>query len=443
MKKPADNTVVVDFASWLDCLLASSLDAACKAAFANGIRKYLHFCLNEKLGVCIASAQAFLAGLRERKNFRPSVYKRRREALLWYFRNAPQPFDHRFLDKNIPPCAQASWEKKLVEKLRLDARAYRTERTYRRWLRRFVAFFPDQNPNTLGSQEMNHFLSDLAVSKRVSAATARQAFYALSYWLERVQGIKLEASKSRRKPRVYKPLPVVLSKDELHKILEQVANPTYLLMAQLQYGAGLRVGELVSLRIRDIIWDTPCLMVRNNKGDKQRMTLLPDKLKEPLLAHLKQVEHLYKKDLQKNLPGAILPADLPPRWRQGNDAWPLQWLFPNRQLLIEPRTGIRHRHHVSPRPYQNAIAAAANAAEITKLVSPQSLRHSFAVHLLESGTNIRAVQELLGHSSVTTTMVYLRMADRPKLSAQSPLDGSPLNTFPTSLEQRPAPGSPY
>lgn len=270
-------------------------------------------------------------------------------------------------------------------------------------------------------EDIKGFLSDLAVRGRVLVATQKQALNALVFLfresLGREPGDLTGYELSRRGRR----LPTVLTRQECGKLFEALPC-TARLMAELMYGSGLRLTELLRLRVKDVDPDRLRVTVRAGKGDKDRMTVLPEKLVEPLRAHRDRVRGLYETDRAAGLAGVWLPEALERKYPGAGTAWEWQWLFPSRQVMRDPHSGLRRRHHVLDATFQHAIRGGARAARLNKRVTPHVLRHSFATHLLESGVDIRTLQDLLGHVDVSTTQLYTHVMARPGLGVRSPLD---------------------
>jgi len=313
------------------------------------------------------------------------------------------------------------WERALVSTLRVQGKLWRTEQTYRGWAWRFADFIRPMSPEGAGTVEVKAFLTDLAVRQRVAQSTQKQALNALVYLLR--EGLKRElgdfsdfarAASNRR-------VPVVLSRDEITRLMDKLEG-TSRLMAFLGYGAGLRLMELLRLRVKDVDLERCQVAVRGGKGDKDRVSVLSRRLVEPLRVHRERLRGLWEQDRAAGLPGVWLPEALERKLGRAGETWEWQWLFPSRELSVDPQSGLRRRHHLSDRAFQVAVKRAAAAAQIDKRVSPHVLRHSFATHLMETGTDIRTVQELMGHTSVETTQIYLHVMQKPGMGVRSPLD---------------------
>jgi integron integrase len=314
---------------------------------------------------------------------------------------------------------------KLLDQLRdaLRARHYsiRTEDAYVDWARRFILFHHKQHPAQLGSAEVNAFLTHLAVHGRVSASTQGQALSALLFLYGKVLHLELDGPLPLIRAKKPERLPTVLSKAEVQAVLRHLAGD-YLLMAQLLYGSGLRLMECVRLRVKDVDFAMRQITVRDGKGMKDRVTMLPAPVCPALEAHLVRVRQLHDADLADGLGAVYLPFALERKYPNANREWGWQYLFPSDRVSSDPRTGLRRRHHVDESGLQKAVRQAAQRAGLVKPVSCHTFRHSFATHLLEAGYDIRTVQELLGHKDVKTTMIYTHVLNRGGLAVRSPLD---------------------
>jgi len=305
----------------------------------------------------------------------------------------------------------------------MRARRYsrRTEQAYVDWVRRFILFHAKRHPRELGEEEIVEFLSDLAVKRKVSASTQNQAFCALLFlyeqFLERKLG-RLDSALRASKP---SRLPVVLSREEVRAVLAHI-RPPYRLMLELIYGSGLRLLECLRLRIKDVDFDYGRIIVRDEKGMKDRVTMLPGRLRRPLEEHLAHAKAVHERDLQLGFGSVYLPDALERKYPNAHRSWMWQYVFPAAKRSVDPVSGRVRRHHVLEKNLQNAAANAVRAAGITKPASCHTLRHSFATHLLEDGYDIRTVQELLGHKDVSTTMIYTHVLNKPGIGVKSPLD---------------------
>ncbi|MGA7615798.1 MAG: integron integrase [Thermoanaerobaculia bacterium] len=315
---------------------------------------------------------------------------------------------------------------KLLDQVRDTIRAKhyssRTEETYLQWIRRFILFHNKRHPSSMGSEEINRYLTHLAVDGHVSSSTQNQALSAILFLYREVLKEELQPLEVIRAKKP-KRLPVVLTRIEVAKLIGQMSG-TPRLMAGLLYGGGLRQIECLRLRIKDLELERLEVTVRDGKGRKDRVTTLPETLVAPLRAHLARLEGLWKSDREEGLAGVWLPDALERKYPNAGREWPWQWVFPSRHVSTDPRSGIRRRHHVMEKHLQRAVKEATARAGISKKVTCHSFRHSFATHLLEDGYDIRTVQELLGHADVTTTMIYTHVLNRPGTKGvRSPADG--------------------
>lgn len=306
-------------------------------------------------------------------------------------------------------------------RIRLKHYSLRTEDAYLSWIKRFILFHHKRHPREMGAEEVTAFLSHLARDGHVAAATQNQALAALLFLYKEVLGVELPWLAAIERAKKPKRLPVVLSRDEINRLISRLEG-THALMARVLYGTGMRLMECVRLRVKDVDFDHLEITVRNGKGGKDRMTMLPDLLVGPLRDQLRKSRTLFSEDRRKHLPGVYLPNALEKKYPNAGKEWAWQWVFPARELSVDPRTGVRRRHHTHEQALQRAIKKAAQAAGIAKPAATHSLRHSFATHLLKGGYDIRTVQELLGHADVATTMIYTHVLNRGGRGVRSPLD---------------------
>jgi integron integrase len=316
---------------------------------------------------------------------------------------------------------------RLLDRVRaaLRARHYspRTEEAYVAWIRRFILFNGKRHPEDMGEVEINTFLSHLATERNVAASTQNQALAALLFLYGAVLGLDvpwLECLVRARKPAR---LPVVLSRDEVRRLLGRVRG-TPNLVCRLLYGTGMRVLEGLRLRIKDIDFERNETIVRDGKGGRDRHTVLPASLREPLEEHLARVRALHEADVAAGAGTVRLPGALAGKYPNAGREWPWQWVFPARTVWRDEASGALMRHHLHESAVQKAVHAAALQAGLTKPVGCHTLRHSFATHLLEDGYDIRTIQELLGHRDVSTTMIYTHVLNRAGgRGVRSPVDG--------------------
>jgi len=429
----------VSFPQWKQALAQTNLSPAEKASYAREIITFLHHCKVGHVAATVGLAKHYL-GIREKQTTGPA-----REALRWFYRQGsrkletsapageridpgmvpPEPVKRSTLRPMEPrPAAQdlgsSAWEENLIRTMRVRGLLWRTEETYRSWARRFAAFIAPMTPFAAGAEEVGAFLTDLAVRTRASPSGQRQALNALVFLMQEALSRDLgKLDFKRATPRVR--VPIVLARDECQRIFRQLEG-THKLMAELAYGSGLRLMELLRLRVQHVDLARMQLTVRGGKGDKDRMTIIPQSLVAELERQLDRLRPLYESDRKAGLPGVWLPDGLEKKFKRAGERWEWQWLFPSREASRDPATGIVRRHHTLDGAFQNAVRRAATKAGINKRVTPHTFRHSFATHLLEGGADIRTVQELLGHSSVETTQIYTHVMKKPGLGVRSPFD---------------------
>lgn len=324
------------------------------------------------------------------------------------------------------PNPKAKLRDQVHEVARYRQLSRRTEEAYWGWIERFLRFERERtgawrHPRELGADEVRAFLSHLAMEGRVAHATQKQALNSVVFLyrdvLDQSLGDLGEYDRPQRPPR----LPVVLSKAEVKAVLERVPAK-YALIIQLLYGSGLRLLECLRLRIKDVDLERRQITVRDGKGFKDRVTVLPENLVEALRAHLVRVKALHEKDLGEGFGAVALPGALKKKYPRAEREWAWQWVFPGANLSLDPADGVRKRYHVNESSVQRVMKEAVGAAGIGKAASCHTLRHSFATHLLENGYDIRTVQELLGHADVSTTQIYTHVMAKPGLGVRSPLD---------------------
>lgn len=299
-------------------------------------------------------------------------------------------------------------------------------KNYCRWIRAYIKFNNTRHPKEMGKIEIERFLSHLAINRNNSISTQNQAFNAIVFLYKHVLFLpvsnELTTIRSKKATRV----PVVLSVDEVQALLLQM-NRTWGLMARIMYGGGLRLNEALKLRVQDIDFGNHLIMVRDGKGGKDRTTLLPPSLVEPLQLHMNKARELFEQDLSKGQANVWLPGALARKYPGAPMSWEWQWVFPSTNLSADPETGELRRHHVYRTGPGKALRKAKQAADINKRVTSHTLRHSFATHLLQSGTNIRVVQKLMGHSDVKTTEIYTHVLEQNINAVTSPLENLQLN----------------
>lgn len=446
------------FPGWAPALAADdSLSPGLREGYRQAVSQFLRFCAGRGVAPSVVLAREFVELWRLEAGPSPARLQEWKDGLNWYFRRGREVA--MVVMRGVPPLGRAdlggpAWEQALIGYLRQRGRSWRTEQTYRGWMWRFVGWLSRVNRGTrsaewgrqprnsrndtnegrasasaenegllaaVGAAEVKGFLTMLAVEERCSVATQRQALNALVVYFREVEGRELgEIGFERARKRVR--VPVVLTRGECERLFEALEG-TPRLMAELMFGSGIRLMELLRLRIKDVDLERGQLVIRGGKGDEDRVTVLPQRLEEKLRAHRERLRRLYAEDRARGLPGVWLPEGIARKWPQAGEQWEWQWFWPSRETMRDPRTGLRRRHHVLDATFQHFIRQAARRARLDKKVTPHVLRHSFATQLLERGTDIRTVQELLGHKNVATTQIYTHVMAKPGIGVRSPLDG--------------------
>jgi integron integrase len=309
----------------------------------------------------------------------------------------------------------------LRERLRYLHYSLRTEEAYVYWIRYFIRFHGLRHPRELGQPEVEAFLTMLATQRQVSTSTHRQALSALVFLYKEVIDQKLPWLAEIGRPTPHKRIPTVLTPPEVERLLGFLEGDVGL-VARLLYGTGMRLREGLRLRVKDIDFERQAIVVREGKGSKDRVVMLPRSLEEPLRNQLRHVHLVWDSDRAAGRSGVSVPHALDMKYPRAGESWPWQWVFPSPKLAIDPRTGVERRHHLHDERLARALKRAVAMAGIEKHVSAHTLRHSFATHLLQAGTDIRTVQELLGHSDVSTTMIYTHVLKIAAGGTGSPLD---------------------
>lgn len=305
--------------------------------------------------------------------------------------------------------------------MRVKHYSIRTEQSYIQWIKRYIYFHNKKHPADMGEVELTAFLTHLAVNKNVTASTQNQALSALLFLYKQVLGIELpwlsDITRAKRPSR----LPTVLPKEQVKALLAHVSG-TNGLIAQLLYGSGMRLMEVMRLRVQDVDFDYQQIIVRQGKGDKDRSTMLPESLIDPLKIQLASAKRVHDSDLMEGYGCVYLPYALSRKYPNACCEWGWQYVFPSVNRSADPRDGVIRRHHLDEKNVQRAVRQAARECGINKRVTPHTLRHCFATHLLESGTDIRTLQELLGHKDVKMTQIYTHVMKRGGNAVRSPLD---------------------
>jgi integron integrase len=319
------------------------------------------------------------------------------------------------------PSAQPKLLDRLREALRSRHYSRRTVQTYRMWVKRFIYFHNVRHPDEMGESEINAFLTHLAVKERVAASTQNQALSALLFLYRHVLGRKIGDLGEVIRARKPKRMPVVMTREEVKAVLSNLTGDKWL-MASLMYGTGVRLMECLRLRVQDVDFSRTEVLVRDGKGAKDRITMLPESLRTPLQDHLKRVKAMHERDLADGWGRVVMPEALDRKYPNASREWRWQWVFPQENRWKNNKTGKEGRHHVHESIIQKAVAGAVRKAGLTKRATCHTLRHSFATQLLEGGYDIRTVQELLGHKDVKTTMIYTHVLNRGGKGVKSPMD---------------------
>lgn len=425
-------------------MAAAEFSVSRRGHYEREIISFLRHCKACRAAATVEEAKRYLAA-REKQTGAPGTASAR-EALRWFYREGARrtggassskggPGVEAMRRQNVapatvrrpaepPPAAEdlgsQPWERDLIKAIRERGFLWRTEQTYRDWAVRFARFIAPRSPYAASAEEVEAFLSALAVQGRASPSAQKQALNALVFLMGEALHRELgELDFERAHPK--RRLPSVLSEGECRAIFAQM-DGTPRLMVELAYGAGLRLMELLRLRVHHLDLARLQLRVLAGKGDKDRATVLPESLVPRLRERLEQLRALWKEDRRMGLAGVWLPEGLARKYPKAGESWEWQWLFPAKKPSRDPATGVWRRHHLSDMSFQRAVKAAAEKAGLNKRVTPHVFRHSFATHLLESGSDIRTVQELMGHASVETTQIYTHVMKKPGLGVRSPLD---------------------
>ena len=464
--------IIVSFPNWSDALKAADLPDKVRDRHRVIINWFLGHLKREHMAASKDSARMFLKHLIETRRPQDWQVEQWRQGLNWFFRKAPSrrhkaakkiessaegkvlagatddsPRSGMQEDDEAPMVEEGyedgrqhyaytvaemqakvpmdPWFEETVRLMRVRQMAYRTEEAYLGWIRRMERFLGSKDGlEAFAEEDLKRFLSFLAVEEGVAAGTQRQALNAGVFFLREVRKMELGDFSDYVKANPRKYYPVVYSRGEIKRLLDNVKG-TWGLMARLQYGCGLRISELCRLRVKDVDLERGKLYIRASKGDKDRCVPLARSLQEPLIAHLKVVRKTFEADRQANVPGVFMPGALDRKMSQACKRWEWFWLFPMQGLSRDPRgerDAAKRRHHILPRAYQKHLSLSAVKAEIPKRSNSHVLRHSYATHLLENGTNIRTLQDFLGHACVETTMIYLHVMEDQQDLTVSPLD---------------------
>ena len=334
---------------------------------------------------------------------------------------APQQFKDRALSKTEEKARYGELYSRFRSAMRVRQYSIRTERAYAQWIGRLLSFYKDKPAESIDTDDIQSYLNYLAEERKVAASTQNQALNAIVFFFKEV--LKRDPGDFSDFVRAKQPLhvPEVLTRSEVERLLDAMSGVTQL-MAGLLYGAGLRLMECIRLRVKDIDFDAGRLTIRDGKGRKDRITMLPERFQHLLKQQLEQAQALYESDLKKNVAGAYVWPGLNRKYPNAAKEWIWQYVFSSSRLSVDPRSHTTRRHHVHASSLQKAVKNAAAKAGLSKRVTCHTLRHSFATHLLENGCDIRTVQELMGHSNVATTMIYTHVLNRPGINVKSPAD---------------------
>jgi len=390
--------------------------------YLHWITQYHEFCHKHKLNEFESDSLKKYFHYLEREHESWQVLQAKEAVRLYnYFKGLDKLKE---IQKDTSLSSFQSWqgiEEKTVKALRLRHLSYRTEKSYLIWIRGFSSYLSHKKPETVTQDDFKNFLSYLAVEKKVSVSTQKQAFNAILFLFRNVLDREVHGLEDAIRSRIPRRLPVVLTRQEILKIFEHL-DGIHRLMAGVIYGGGLRLQECLMLRVKDIDFEQSCLTIRSREGDKDRQTLLPESLKDKIQTHLDSIYTIYQKDRKNNIEGVWLPEALERKYPNAGKEWGWFWVFPSYKLSVDPETKIIRRHHLYPSTIQKAFQQAVIKSKITKNATIHTLRHSFATHLLENGYDIRTVQELLGHSNLQTTMIYTHIAQKNMLGVKSPMD---------------------
>ncbi len=367
--------------------------------------------------------QQFLAELEQSNALEHWQIEQARETLFWFLRKYLGLEEGKLHSEQYHQVYKDFNEaiSKTRECIRVKHLSYRTEQAYLSWIQRFARFCGDRPMSMVNSSQVREFLSHLALNERISASTQNQAMSALLFLFRHVLGQELGDMTLTLRAKTRKKIPVVLTKREVRMVIDELDGTTQL-MVQLLYGTGMRISECTRLRVKDVGFEECILTIRQGKGNKDRRTVFPKSLVEPLKFHLDRVKSLHEADLKKGHGEVYLPESIAKKYSNSGKNWIWQYVFPSGRLAVDPRSGIVRRHHVLDKTIQKWVKNAAIASGIEKDVTPHVFRHSFATHLLEAGRDIRTVQELLGHADVSTTMIYTHVLNKGGVSVTSPLD---------------------
>ena len=453
----------VDVSQWPQWLAQAPLPDRQKQSVEITVRWYLSFCRRGRGGISHESARDFIAWAQQTKRPQPWQVERWKEAIRWLFRAAKAARGASAPGKTGEPSAPAAkhglsgpdpgavtqaadgegcvresqaqqrpgdgrgrpmpaWKSAFLTTVRRRHYSYRTEQSYAVWLERFARFCRTDDLGSRGPEDIKRFLDALALDKRLSASSQRQALNAVVFLLREVFGQELGDFSDYRRAKMRPHAPTWLTRPEMQRLLEHLEG-RWGLMTRVAFGGGLRLMELLRLRVKDVDLEQEILTVRSGKGDRDRLVPLAHAVVEPLRRHFGEIRAIYDVDRREGVAGVSLPEGLDRKYPKAGEEWPWFWVWPEDQLSLDPRSGLERRHHVSDRSFQMRIKTASQRAGLNKRVTPHVLRHSFASQMLDAGYDIRTVQELLGHKDVATTQIYTHVMRKPGIGVRSPLDG--------------------
>lgn len=419
--------------------MASNLSPQQKESWTITLRWYLKFCRRSRAGVTVQSARDFIKWAQQEKQASPQRVEQWKEPIRWYFRAAKGSGSPESQSRSgqrpsgriasnaqgVSPAAKATpaldWRTAFLTELRRRHYSYRTEQSYLVWLERFERYCGTPDLRGRSEEDIKGFLNAMALNQRLSASSQRQALNAVVFLLREVFGKELGDFSDFQRAKARTHAPVWLTESEMRLLLEQLPGQ-WGLMTRIAFGGGLRLMELLRLRIKDVDLEQEIITVRSGKGDKDRRVPLAHAAVEGLKAHLVEVKKVYEEDRKAGVAGVWLPDGLDRKYPKAGEEWVWFWVWPDASVSLDPRTGIERRHHVSDRLFQMKIKEAGRKAGLNKRITPHVLRHSFASQMLDAGYDIRTVQELLGHKSVETTMIYTHVMRKSGLGVKSPLD---------------------
>lgn len=416
-----------------NCLLKNKINPQHIRWYVNWCRQFISFIGELPVASCKPQhVSAFLDNLQQNQNIKDWQWSQARTALWHLFRDhlqinwalgnpRPQAIPQPAAQPSELSSAHQATLKKMRSTLIGHQYAKRTQSAYIDWATRFLAYFPNRKMTDLDANSVRAYLTNLAEKHNVAVNTQKQALNALVFLFQESEGRELgDFSDFKRAKKPIK-VPTVLSQEEVQLLFGQL-NPPHLLICQLLYGAGLRLLEGVRLRVQDVDFANNQLLIRDGKGRKDRVSVLPAICREALQSQIEVTRQVHAEDLGRGYGEVWLPTALRKKYPQAGRDWRWQYIFPASNVSVDPETTVVRRHHFDESGVQKALRDAARACGLSKRVTPHTLRHSFATHLLESGSDIRTVQELLGHSDVATTMIYTHVLNRPGLAVTSPVD---------------------